>query len=234
MPGRYDAVIGDTVTLEAQFYRDGEPFDLFEIEMVELTWTVGAGVVQTKPGSAVVRLGIGHYEVTFDELTAAGDFEDVWTYTPVEGASSVFTKFSVIVAGVTGESPETPPVDPEGGVPAIGLDKVYMVTHTFYTAGGVPFRGVYVRFSPEISPEHVIDDASFIAQIAEAVSDENGHLSMYLVRGTQGLLAITGVGLVRRVTVPDVGTIDLFDLVAPTDDLFEVQRPEFVTLPRRS
>jgi hypothetical protein len=39
---------------------------------------------------------------------------------------------------------------------------------------------------------------------------------------------------VRRVQVPDVERIDLLDLVAATDDLYEVQKPEFVTLPRRS
>jgi hypothetical protein len=57
---------------------------------------------------------------------------------------------------------------------------------------------------------------------------------MTLVRNMFGLLTITGVGIVRRVTIPDQETIDLFELAAEGDDALSVQTPVFVTLPRRS
>ena len=55
---------------------------------------------------------------------------------------------------------------------------------------------------------------------------------MNLLRGMVGTITVTGIGLVREVTIPDADTVDLFDLVSDTQDLLEVQDIDFVTLPR--
>jgi len=230
MAGRYTAVIGEPLTLEAQFERDGEPFDVYEIQKIDLV-NDDLVTVDTQPGTSVVRLDVGLYEVTFEALTVSGTLSDHWTYLPVEDAEAETATLIVIVAGVEGESPEIPPPVPDP--PEIGLENVCKITHTFYKADGTPHLGVYVRFGPEVAPDRITAEG-LITQIAEATSDETGYFEMNVIRGAKGLLAVTGVGIVRRVEIPNQTTIDLLDLVATTDDLYEVQRPQFVVLPRRS
>jgi hypothetical protein len=108
------------------------------------------------------------------------------------------------------------------------------VTHTFIDAGGKYMHGVYVRFRPNLMPTQTLP-AGTPAKEVTAVSDDRGELCIYLARGLTGLLAISGIGLVREVTVPDTPAADLFDLIPGTQDILEVQKmDDFVDLPRRS
>lgn len=235
MPGnRNTAKVGEAFTLDAHFSLSGEAADVYEVARVEIH-DVDANVLATITTIARVYdddddLIVGAYRVTVPALTQGGDLYDVWTYTPVEDAEERTLQLEVTVDKVTGEEGEEAPAP---SAPTSGLSSVCEVTATFLDAGGNAVRGVYVRFSRK--PGSAQPTAyGFVAREITAQSDDDGELSMYLLRGMTGTLTVTGIGLVREVTVPDADTVDLFDLVSDTQDLLAVQDLEFVTLPRSS
>jgi len=184
---------------------------------------------------------IGHADPTLQHLhpargvdlaerrVEADDDRQVDPFTLGEAESVVF---EVQVAEVEAEAGEEAPA--EESVPALGTDKLCLVTATFYDAGGVPVQGVLVRFSPTILAEQN-SPFGFIAREVTAQSDADGELAMYLVRGMTGTVSVTGVAIVRQVEVPDVGTAGLFDLISASQDPLEVQNLDaFVQLPRSS
>jgi hypothetical protein len=73
-----------------------------------------------------------------------------------------------------------------------------------------------------------------VADDITAASNNNGEVSFSVVRGLVGLLAISGTDLVRRVTIPNQGTVDIFELSSTGLDLLEVQELTLIELPRRS
>lgn len=230
MATRFDAKVGETLDLEAKFSLDGVPYDV-DLKKVELL-DHNLIVVQTVSANDVVHLAVGHYRATFTELTDSGTFSDHWYYKEVENGAYITFVLSVEVEGVLPEQGED---SPEGGEesPDIGASNVCVVSHRFFDAGGNGFEGVYVRFSPKTAIESRVLQGSIVRE-ATVSSDEDGNLSIALVRGITGLMAVTGIGIVREVTIPNVASIDLFELLATADDLYEVQRPEYVTLPRES
>jgi len=117
--------------------------------------------------------------------------------------------------------------------PALASSKICKVTGTFYDAGGNAMEGVYVRFTPTRDTEAFLTSGVIAAEVS-ASSDASGRLTLNLVRGVTGILAITGVGITKRVKVPNVGALDIKALVDNGEDLLEVQRPQFYKLPRRS
>ena len=229
MADRYSAKIGEAFTLDAKFELDGDPYDPFEIERVDLL-DDDLGVVESI--STVVQVAAGHFRVTVPALTVGGRFCDNWYFTAVEDGEAESVVFEVQVAEVEAEAGEEAPA--EESVPALGTDKLCLVTATFYDAGGVPVQGVLVRFSPTILAEQN-SPFGFIAREVTAQSDADGELAMYLVRGMTGTVSVTGVAIVRQVEVPDVGTAGLFDLISASQDPLEVQNLDsFVQLPRSS
>jgi hypothetical protein len=173
--------------------------------------------------------GVYSFAWTPDE---AGTYEVqwVWEYGSVEYSK---TERYTVESTIIGVSEETSDTDTELAEPDLGVSKACKITGTFYDASGNFMQGVHVRFTPLRLMDAVLT-SGVIAQEVTAVSDENGLVQLYLVRGVKGMLAITGIGLVREVLVPEVGAIDLMDLAALGDDLLEVQRPQFTELPRRS
>lgn len=227
---RFTAKIGDDVTLEAKFTLDGDPYDPFEIVKVDLVDSSFV-TVDTVDGDDVVKIAVGHYSVTFEDLKVSGDLCDHWHYVDVEDADIEILILPVTVADVEGTIGEDEPV--EALDPDIGTDKVCQVSHTFIDAGGNFMKGVYVRFRPNPDIKNFLS-AGTIAKDITAVSDENGNITLSLVKGAVGLLAISGIGLVREVEVPNVAVCPLLDLIVATPDLLEVQKLEFTDLPRRS
>jgi hypothetical protein len=118
-------------------------------------------------------------------------------------------------------------------MPDVDSGNLCTVTGTFLTAGGSFLEGTYVRFSPDIEASRVTG-LGFVGEDVTATSNSSGEISLTLIRGLTGLLAISGTDLVRRVTIPDQATIDLFALSSTGADLLEVQELELVELPRRS
>ena len=231
MSGRYDAKIGDDVVLEASFAIGGVPtdVDVYKVELVNNA-LVAIDVVQA---ADVVHVETGKYRVTFLAVAEAGQLCDHWTFKATPEAADQTAVLSVYVTGVDASAGEGPDPTP-APVPDIGVDGVCKVTHRFLDAGGNGWAGVYVRFRPVIHTDAVTQWGT-IARDVDAVSDTNGNLEIYLVRGVKGTLAISGVGLVRTVIVPDVATCPLYDLLVDTDDLFEVQSlDDFIDLPKES
>lgn len=115
----------------------------------------------------------------------------------------------------------------------IGTENVCTVSGTFIDAAGNYLSGVKVRFSPDIETARVTG-VGFVGEDVTATSSALGVASFTAVRGLTGLLAISGSDLVRRVTIPDQASVDLFELVSTGADLLEVQELELVELPRRT
>ena len=107
------------------------------------------------------------------------------------------------------------------------------VTGTFFDASGVEKRGVLVRFTPMSIPERMRNQGFIVAEIT-AESDEDGLVTLNLVRGAKGVISITGISLFREVEVPDLSACDIFELVGTAPDPFEPNEEEFIDLPRTS
>lgn len=116
-------------------------------------------------------------------------------------------------------------------------DQLCTVTHTFYDAEGAEIGGVVVRFTPEAVPERVAGLGLIAKEVTAVSSSEEGsvgQLTMTLLRGMKGRIAISHVTLARDVEVPDKATCDLLELVAETPDPLEPVNIDFIDLPRRS
>jgi hypothetical protein len=232
---RYDAKIGDDITLEATFSIEGVPTDVYKVIRVDLVDS-SLRIVATRSGNLVTNIGIGKYSVTFPDITVSGTLKDHWVYVPVLGAVTKSVAFSVNVAGFSGESGDSGGDAPDPTLlnyPDVPISKVCKVTHQFIDGGGKYFQGVYVRFRPHMSPVQSIGMATAARQTT-VVSDVEGKITLFLLKGITGTLAISGVGLTREVTIPNVGEIDLMDLISTAPDLLEVQTLELLEVPRRT
>lgn len=112
-------------------------------------------------------------------------------------------------------------------------DTCTLVAH-FTDASGEPFQGVYAKFTPTRDVEAIKSGLVAVREVS-ASSDEEGNLELTLLQGLTGTLSITGIGIVRKVTVPTQDTCSLEDLIdVDGDSPFQVQAPVFVELPRSS
>jgi len=171
-----------------------------------------------------------HYE------GAVGDYSSVWppnevgtfilTWTFIVDGDA-YTDQEVVIAVEIQNAEEVE----ESPHPDIGVHNTCELTAKFISAGGKNKKGIFVRFTPN---EGTSVASGFLVSEVTAESDEDGLISMHVVRGAEGLLTITGVGLVRRVVIPDQDTIDIFDLTATSQDLLEVKKIKLIEIPRRS
>lgn len=214
-----------TTTLTIEFTADGVSTKVNADRTPSLTMYKDGVALFTKEGADVYNYLTGTYKVTWTP-TATGEYEAVWSF--IVSTISYSQAEAIFVLDPNGCG-----LVPDETVPDIGTSNTCRITATFIDAAGNYKKGVLVRFSPiTAQQEHSL--YGYIANDVTAESNADGALSMTLVRNMFGLLTITGVGIVRRVTIPDQETIDLFELAAEGDDALSVQTPVFVTLPRRS
>lgn len=176
------------------------------------------------PGRVVLNPNPGIYTHAWTP-TESGQYKLVWSF---EVSSTSYTQeesiFVLENATSTGTDADEPDVD---------LSHVCRVTGTFLDSGGNYRKGIQVRFSPSYDP-HANTSQGFIVDDITAVTDGAGGLDMFIMRGIEGLLTITGVGLSRRVKIPDQSSIDIFELASLGRDSFEMQTPKYYEAPRRS
>jgi len=185
---------------------------------------LGSTLISTISGVNVSNTTTGVYSVTWTPATA-GQYKIIWSFT-VSGID--YTQDEDVFVLAAASTSVTPSGDAD-----IGNDNVCRVTGTFIDAGGDYKKGVQVKFSP-ITTQAEHTSYGYIAGDISAESNADGVLAFNAVRGVFGLLTIAGVGIVRRVTIPDQASIDIFALASQGNDALEVQTPVFVTLPRRS
>lgn len=186
-----------------------------------LVISFGGSVVDTITSATNTSTGV--YEAPWTPEDA-GAYSLTWEF-EVNGVS--YTATDNVFAFDHASSVDVP------DAPDVGTDNTCLVTGRFIDASGNYLKGVYVRFSPSIESARKLG-IGFVAEDVTAVSNVSGQVSFNVVRGIQGLLAISGTALVRNVTIPDAATVDLFELSATGADLLEVQELELVPLPRRS
>ena len=185
---------------------------------------LGSTLISTISGTDVTNSTTGVYTVTWTPADA-GQYKVLWSFTVSDIAYTQDEDIFVLAAATTSTTPS--------GSADIGNDNVCRVTGTFIDAGGDFKEGVMVRFSPS-TVQQAHTTFGYMAGDVTAESNADGVFAMNIVRGVTGLLTITGIGLTRRVTIPDQATIDVFALASLGRDALEVQTPTFVTLPRRS
>lgn len=179
---------------------------------------------RTMPTGVVLNPLPGNYTHAWTP-TKSGQYVLTWYFSlnDVEYTQSetIFVLENATVSATAGDEPD------------IALDKVCRITGTFIDSGGNYRSGIQVRFSPSYDP-HANTSQGFIVDDITSVTDATGSLDMFIVRGIEGLLTITGVGLSRRVKIPDQATIDIFNLASLGMDSFEVQTPTYYEAPRSS
>lgn len=156
--------------------------------------------------------------------TVAGQYDLTWTF---EVSGVEYTASDTVFAFNHASTADVP------DAPDIGTSHTCLVTGRFIGANGDYLPGVYVRFSPSIESARRLG-VGFVAADLDAVSDASGWVSFNVVRGIEGLLAISGTSIVRTVVIPNAASVDLFALAATGPDLLSVQELELVPLPRRS
>lgn len=176
------------------------------------------------PGGVVLNPNPGIYTHAWTP-TQSGQYKLVWSfavnsvnYTQEE---AIFVLENATVSGTEADEPD------------VDLSHVCRVTGTFLDSGGNYRKGIQVRFSPSYDP-HANTNQGYVVDDITSVTDATGSLDMFIMRGIEGLLTITGVGLSRRVKIPNQATIDIFELASLGMDSFEVQTPTYYEAPRRS
>ena len=214
-----------TTTLTIQFTDNAEVTTNYNADSTPTAEVyLGSTLVTTISGTDVTNSTTGIYSVTWTP-EAAGQYKVIWSFT-VSGIDYTQDEDIFVLAAASTS------VTPEGSAD-IGNDNVCKITGTFIDAGGDFVKGILVRFSP-ITVQEKHTTYGYMVGDVTAESNADGLVAMNIVRGAFGLLTITGVGIVRRVTIPDQATIDVFELASQGDDALEVQTPVFVTLPRRA
>ena len=215
-----------TTTLTIQFSTGGGVTSLqADGTPVLKVYYAGSLVFRTdSPGKVVLNPRPGIYTHAWTP-TKAGQYKIVWTFdvnsTGYTQEESIFVLENAIQTTTAGDEPD------------VALTSVCRITGTFIDAGGNYRKGVQVRFSPSYDP-HANTNNGFIVDDITSETDADGVLDMFIMRGIEGLLTITGVGLSRRVKIPDQSTIDIFELASLGLDSFEVQTPQYYEAPRRS
>lgn len=166
---------------------------------------------------------IGVYEAPWTPASA-GQYDLTWTFLVSEVS---YTATDTVFAFDHASSVDVP------DAPDVGSANTCLITGRFIDASGNYLPGVYVRFTPSLESARK-QGVGFIAADVDAVSNQSGLVSFNVVRGIEGLLAISGTSLVRTVTIPNQETIDLFELSSTGADLLQIQELELVPLPRRS
>jgi hypothetical protein len=181
----------------------------------------GSTVVSTITTASNTETGI--YSAAWTPALA-GEYTLVWTFEVDEVEYSVTDTVFAFDHASNVDVPDAPDV---------GSSNTCLITATFIDAAGDYLSGVKVRFSPNIESARKLG-IGFVAADVTAVSNSSGSVSFNVVRGIEGLLAVSGTALVRTVTIPNQTTVDLFELLSAAPDLLEVQELELVPLPRRS
>lgn len=189
-----------------------------------ITTDAGSPVVSF-PAASVSNPSTGTYRITWTP-SQTGSYVLTWTFL-IDGSTFQNTE-SFTVVRVTSASDASENVEPD-----VGYASTCKVTGTFLNARGDYQVGVHVRFTPAIGTNQVTP-LGIISRETTAQTDTEGRLEMYLLPGQSGTLAISGMGLVREVTVPDETEIDIFELIADTDDPLAVQVANTNPLIRRS
>jgi hypothetical protein len=208
-------LVGDTLefTLTLTLATDDGPFAIDPTIGPIAKLRNEAGVlVTTFPASLITRVEKGVYTLAWVP-TVAGPYTLTWEF-EVDTVPLTEVEYFLVFA----EESDVPVLDPD-----VPLDNICMVSGRFLDAGGRYKRGVYVRFSPDtVSSENT--PVGWVAADATAVSGSDGMVSLPLLRNVTGILSISGIGMVRRVTVPDTEAVDIFALLSTADDLLVVQQ----------
>lgn len=176
------------------------------------------------PGKIVLNPNPGVYTHAWTP-TASGQYKLVWSFsvnsTEYSQEEAIFVLENATASATEADEPD------------VDLSHVCRVTGTFLDSGGNYRKGIQVRFSPSYDP-HANTSQGYVVDDITSVTDATGSLDMFIMRGIEGLLTITGVGLSRRVKIPNQSTIDIFKLAGLGRDSFEVQVPTYYEAPRRS
>ncbi len=108
---------------------------------------------------------------------------------------------------------------------------------SIYKMDGTPLAHAPVHVRMVTKPQLFSGTAVYDSQLS-FVTDSNGKVTFKLIQGLVVEVAIPPMGVRRKVTIPSgddaAEPVDLFTLLSGADDLFDIQKPQIQTAPRRT
>lgn len=161
--------------------------------------------------------------------------KEKYLFNDIRGASTYYyrTRFYNSDQETWSEFSQPSPADQSIGISHenIVCGQLYMVK-----LDGKPLRNQLVRVFNRYKTQQV-ESRLVAGPELDSVSDMDGKVQFFLVRGSQVTVSIDGTDIVRDIEVPTDATVEVFNLLDPDlgpDDYFEVRVPRIEYAQRRS
>jgi hypothetical protein len=156
-----------------------------------------------------------------------------YTFTDLRGSSDYFYRTRYRIGdGVSEWSQPTS----SGQAVGISTDNLVKGTIQMVRMDGRPLVGALLRIFNRYKTQ-LVEKKLVAGPGLNGISDKNGLVEFFLVRGTKITVAIDGTDIVRHIDVPTDSTVTVFNLLDPSlsyDDAFTVQVPRIIAAERRS
>jgi hypothetical protein len=185
--------------------------------LTEFGWVVG-----DKDTGASARITLAPGQTTYFYDDQSGDASYFYKTRYYNSTSGAYSPFSDPLQGNVGSI-----VD--GALLIIAQVDLANLDGTPIVDRRVSFYNVYVPTGL------VVDDIGIVGRKIDVFTDAVGHAETPLIMGSVVNVSISGTSIVRKITVPSVGTeFDVMDAIAAADDVFQIQVPDIPAAVRRS
>jgi hypothetical protein len=159
-----------------------------------------------------------------------------YTFTDRHGSSDYFYKTRFRSRTAQGFSEFSQPFH-LGKAPGVSASNTACGQLQLVGQDGQPLGNVEVTVSNSFKGD-LVEGRLVAGGSLRRLTDANGQVEFFLVRGLRATVAISGTSIVRDIVVPTDPNILVFPLlgakVSPVDDVFKVQVPDLVYAERRS
>jgi hypothetical protein len=159
------------------------------------------------------------------------DASNVYTYTDPYGemlGGFYKVQYASSVSGARSDLSPAYPIRPQTSAAPADMS---VGEALFMDGQGVVSAGILVQFRSEIG--RTLSGANVHASRFETLTDVDGRLAVNLLRGCTYHVSVPGLGIYRRIEVPDTERFDLLDAQVGTDDRFTVVEAPVTYLQRR-
>ena len=206
MGNRYTANTIETTTLDFVLTKNGVSLDAHEINEVTIHATyedaiANTNIIQTISSGSITHTSTGLYEYTAAIITTAGIKYDKIFLTPEDGGTEIsFINTFNLVAPIYLGTPSTFPT-------------TCLVSGKIQDGDGEGVIGVLVHAIPANFPSKITGTSIAMSpDVITAVTTSTGYFELNLLRNTEFIVAINGIGFKEKVYIPDEETAILWNL----------------------
>lgn len=182
--------------------------------LTDLGFTVGQ-----EDNGEDARINLSPSSTSYEYDDQSGDPDNYYKVRYYNSGTGTFSSFGDPVKGDIGSI-----VAPTDLVKASG---------TFAKLDGKPVSGMAVIFYNVYMPPLSVGDIGIVGREIRSETDQAGYLETMLVKGSIVDVILSGTGIIRRITVPDVD-FNIMAAVSAVDDNFQIQTPDIPAAVRRS